>query len=172
MALLLTKSHLTKLYGINLKFEKYYIWLVLNLYLLLTAPFNGFESIAPTSVAETNPDIVFCGVSFFGLLFLSPGLVAYAVSRHQDLKLIPPSLKRFPLNWWIDPLQCLYISALGTVLTALGAFFGYRHYGGDLGYWTMMWYLSTALGLSGGVVLVHIIYRKRIAPSSNCKPLG
>jgi hypothetical protein len=165
MGLFFTKSNLARLYALNLVLERYYVWLTINLLILAGAPFQGFEQVSPQYVAGTNPDVIFCISSFAGLAIFSLAAVAYALRRHPNLEIRPPSLMRFPLNWWIDPLQCLFISALGTTLMALGSIPGFIHYGGYLGYWTMAWDTSMAAGLWVGIVLVHLIYRKRLTSS-------
>lgn len=133
------------------------IWVMTNAALVALSVYTGWAEMEPRSLSESNPDALLCAVIFFGL----PLFVVGALSIAKVRRFRRPSWNRFPLNWWSDPLQTLFVSTL----CALGLFVGslsglYRV--GPRGFWMTASFGSTFLGLLITQILAYRLFRNRI----------
>jgi hypothetical protein len=137
------------------------IWLVLNIVLLGLSILTGYAEMAPDLLSRKNPDAIFCTVALVGMIGASFAAVAYSISGAGQQTLRRPSLSRFSIDWWHDPLQCLFLSCAFTGGMALGAAF--RLPGtSTTGFWEFMFFLCLFLGLLIGQLGVYLVYRERI----------
>jgi hypothetical protein len=140
-------------------------WYLINIIFVMLGVFGGYNSLAPGQLQNKNPDAVLC----FLLLLTMPVFCLLSVSysnRRTGKKdnLIRASFGRNPLNWWGDPLQSLFISTCAMTATALGALLR-RPAIGSVGFWMLGSYISIALGLVIGQLLVYRIYRGQVIKS-------
>ncbi len=138
------------------------IWGVLNIALLGLSVWTGYSEMAPDRLAHSNPDAIFCTITLLGMIGLSFGTVAYSISGGGQQALRRPSLRRFSIDWWHDPLQCLFVSCCFAGGMVLGATF--RLSGtSSTGFWMFIFFLCLFLGLLVGQVGVYFVHRERIA---------
>ena len=137
------------------------IWYILNIGFLMLALWSGYRSLEPARLEHTNPDLVFCLVTFLTLPLFAVGTVYYSIFRGGHEMLPRPSWDRNPINWWGDPLQSLFISTCYMGATAIGAALR-RPVVGSVAFWMMAFYCSTAIGLLVGQLLVYRIYHRHI----------
>jgi hypothetical protein len=139
-----------------------YFWVVVNSALIALAFEGGYVSLTPDRLRHTNPSPLLCLI----ILLITPPFaiwtVAYSIQRWKSDPLPRPSWSRNPLNWWRDPLQALFISTSIMSAMAIGGAFRQPTFG-SLGFWTLGVYVSLAIGLIVGQILVYRIYRQRIA---------
>ena len=133
------------------------------LYSVLTAlcVWGGYAGMKPDRLRGTNPDVA----AFAILLIVTPlfvlGCVQYSISGAKQVTVRFPSLRRFSISWWGDPLQCL----METTLFAGGTFLGNAirlKNASDIGFWTCMVNLAVFLGLIIGQLIVYKLHRGRI----------
>src|SRR5215472_16278120 len=135
---------------------------ILNLVCVLLSFWTGYAAMVPHRLADANPDAIFCTVALLGMIGLSFGAVAYSISGAGQQTLRRPSLRRFSMDWWHDPLQCLFMSCGAAAGMALGA--ALRLPGtSSTGFWMFMFFLCLFLGLLIGQVGVYIVHRERIS---------
>ena len=137
------------------------IWIVLNIALLALSVLTGYGEMAPDLLSRKNPDAIFCTLALLGMIGLSFGSVAYSVSRAGQETLRRPSLARFSIDWWHDPLQCLFLSCVFTGGMAVGAAFRLQGTS-TTGFWEFMFFLCLFLGLLVGQLGVYVVHRERI----------
>jgi hypothetical protein len=138
------------------------IWLVLNIVLLGLSVWTGYGEMAPDLLSRKNPDAIFCTIAFVAMIGASFAAVAYSISGAGQQTLRRPSLSRFSIDWWHDPLQCLFLSCAFTGGMALGA--AIRLPGtSTTGFWEFMFFLCLFAGLLIGQLGVYLVYRERIA---------
>ena len=128
----------------------------LNLVAVGLGIWAGCVAMDPETLKHTNPDAIVCSITFvimiaFPVLFVSGN---QAVLRR-------PSWRRFSINWSRDPLQCVFVSWLGSGAMALGAAVRLRGTT-PTGIWTFMFFVCSFLGLLIGQFAVYVIYRDRI----------
>ena len=112
-------------------------------------------------LVHTNPDVIFCTIVLLGTIGFSFGTVAYSISGAGQQTLRRPSLRRFSIDWWHDPLQCLFLSCGFAAGMALGAAF--RLPGtSTTGFWTFMFFVCLFLGLLIGQLGVYLVHHERI----------
>ena len=135
---------------------------ILNVVLVLLSLWTGYAEMAPDRLVHTNPDAIFCTIVVLGMIGFSFGTVAYSISGAGQQTLRRPSLRRFSMDWWHDPLQCLFLSCGFAASMALGAAF--RLPGSSTtGFWTFMFFLCMFLGLLIGQLGVYLVHHERIA---------
>jgi hypothetical protein len=119
---------------------------ILNVIFVLLSLSTGYAEMAPNRLVHTNPDAIFCTIVLLGTIGFSFGTVAYSISGAGQQTLRRPSLCRFSIDWWHDPLQCLFLSCGFAAGMALGAAF--RLPGtSTTGFWTFMFFLCLFLVL-------------------------
>ena len=134
---------------------------ILNVVFVLLSLGTGYAAMAPDRLVHTNPDAIFCTIVLLGMIGFSFGTVAYSISGEGQQTLRPPSLHRFSMDWWHDPLQCLFLSSGFAAGMVLGAAF--RLPGtSTTGFWTFMFFLCMFLGLLIGQLGVYVVHRERI----------
>lgn len=138
---------------------KSWLWLILNLLLLILAVWTGYEEMAPARLQATNPDLIFCGA----ILILTPLVAVAAVHFSNRTPLRRASLMRSPF-YWREPLQGLFITAWWMLGMFAGTFLRV-HGSGDAGFWTVAMYGSLLCGLVIGQTIVYWVYRDRIGAS-------
>ena len=137
------------------------IWFVINTALVPLALLDGYKSLSPEKLRNTNPDAILCCFILLGTPFFALLAVGFSIQYWKQNNLARPSFDRNPLNWWGDPLQSLFISTCIMVSTAIGS--ALRHPTiGSIGFWTLAVYVCFALGLLVGQILVYRIYRENI----------
>jgi hypothetical protein len=134
---------------------------ILNVVFVLLSLWTGYAEMAPDRRVHMNPDAIFCTIVLLGTIGFSFGTVAYSISGAGQQTLRRPSLRRFTVDWWHDPLQCLFLSCGFAAAMALGAAF--RLPGTSItGFWTFMFFLCLFLGLLIGQLGVYLVHRERI----------
>jgi hypothetical protein len=137
------------------------IWFVINTALVTLALLDGYKSLSPEKLRNTNPDAILCCFILLGTPFFALLAVGFSIQCWKQNNLARPSFDRNPLNWWGDPLQSLFISTCIMASTAIGS--ALRHPTiGSIGFWTLAVYVCFALGLLVGQILVYRIYRENI----------
>jgi hypothetical protein len=119
---------------------------------------------APARLARTNPDVVFCTLVLLVLALSSLGSVWYSLRCTNGALLPRPSFHRFSIDWWRDPLQCLFLSCLFVGGMAVGAAFRLPDTS-PTGFWTFLLFVCMFLGLLIGQFAVYAVYRKHIQPT-------
>jgi len=136
-------------------------WFVINTALVTLALLDGYKSLSPEKLRNTNPDAILCCFILLGTPFFALLAVGFSIQYWKQNNLARPSFDRNPLNWWGDPLQSLFISTCIMGSTAIGS--ALRHPTiGSIGFWTLAVYVCFALGLLVGQILVYRIYRENI----------
>jgi hypothetical protein len=136
-----------------------YLWRTINIAIILSSPFAGYRDMAPDRLAHTNPDKYFCTAILITMPFFVLGALWFATSRCDEFR--APSLDRFPINWWYDPLQALFISTLTTFGWAIGS--QLRIAGtGTLGFWTVAFHWCVFVGLLVGQLIGYPLFYRRI----------
>jgi len=135
---------------------------ILNVFLVLLSVCTGYVEMAPSRLVHTNPDAIFCTIVLLGMIGFSFGTVAYSISGAGQQTLRRPSLRRFSMDWWHDPLQCLFLSCAFAAGMALGAAFRLPR-SSTTGFWMFMFFVCIFLGLLIGQVGVYLVHRERIA---------
>lgn len=137
------------------------IWLLVNIALVTLALVDGYKSLSPEKLRNTNPDAVSCCLILLGTPLFTLLAVEFSIRRWKHNNLARPSFDRNPLNWWGDPLQSLFISTCVMAAMAIGSAL-LRPTIGSVGFWTFAVYTCFALGLVVGQILVYRIYRENI----------
>lgn len=136
-------------------------WAILNLALVLLSLWTGYAEMTPEKLAHTNPDVIFCTIVLVTMIVFSFGVVWYSISGAGQQTLRRASWRRFSIDWWHDPLQCLFLSWCFTGAMAVGAAF--RLPGtSSTGFWTFMFFVCLFVGLLVGQLLVYSVHRERI----------
>jgi uncharacterized membrane protein YeaQ/YmgE (transglycosylase-associated protein family) len=137
------------------------IWLVLNIVLLGLSVLAGYTEMAPDLLSRKNPDGIFCSIVLLGTIGGSFGMVAYSIFGAGQQTLRRPSIRRFSIDWWHDPLQCLFLSCAFAGGMAVGA--ALRLSGtSTTGFWEFMFFLCLFLGFLIGQLGVYFVHRERI----------
>jgi hypothetical protein len=136
-----------------------YLWRTINIAIILSSPLAGYRDMAPDRWAHTNPDKYFCAVILITMPLFVLGALWFATSRCDEFRV--PSFDRFPINWWYDPLQALFISTLGALGWAIGS---QLHIAGtgELGYWTVAFHCCIFAGLLVGQIIGYPLFYRRI----------
>ena len=111
---------------------------------------------------HANPDAVFCLVTLVTMSLFVVGTIWLATKRGGSLR--RPSFNRFPLNFWYDPLEFLFVGTFTTLAMAIGATLRLPA-GGTVGYWMTAFYWCIFGGWIIGQLIGYAIYRERIAPA-------
>jgi hypothetical protein len=148
------------------------VWFIANIVFVTLAAWGGYRSMAPESLAHTNPDPILCGILLVVMPLFAVGTVSYSVRRSRSNVVMPyalpraftlrrPSWHRNPINWWDDPLQSLFVTTcfMGAMLIG-AALHRPRPMIGSVGFWTLGIYCSLAIGLAIGQLLVYRVYRR------------
>jgi choline-glycine betaine transporter len=141
-----------------------YIWLIVNIGLVILSVFNGYSSMSPERLQHMNPDIVFCSLIFVIMPLFALGTVLYSVKSKKCETLQRPSWIRNPINWWYDPLQSLFVCNLISAAMAIGSALRLSK-GNETGFWLFVSYCCMAIGLLIGRLLVYRIFTARIVKS-------
>jgi hypothetical protein len=136
-------------------------WTTVNLALIWLSVWTGYSEMEPERLSHANPDVVFCTLAFVTMILLSFGSVWYFLRRTKGALLRRPSWRRFSIDWWRDPLQCLCFMCSFMGAGALGAAF--RLPGtSQTGFWMFMFFVSMFFGLLIGQFAVYAVYRENI----------
>jgi len=134
---------------------------ILNSVLVALSGWGGYRAMSPENLLHMNPDWIFCSVIFVTVPLFVLVIVQYSISRKKQTALRRPAWDRFSINWWHDPLQCLFLSTFLCASTVCGS--ALRLFGtSSTGVWTFISYLSTLWGLLIGQYLVYRLHRERI----------
>ena len=137
------------------------VWAALNVVLLGLSMWTGYAQMEPERLSNANPDVVFCTLALITAILLSFGSVLYSIHGAKQRTLRRPSWRRFSMDWWHDPLQCLFLTSSVMGAMAVGASF--RLPGtSQRGFWMFMFFVSMSLGLLIGQFAVYRVYRERI----------
>ena len=134
---------------------------ILNVVLVLLSLWTGYAEMAPDQLLHKNPDAIFCTSVLLGTIVFSFGTAAYSISGAGEKTLRRPSLRRFSINWWHDPLQCLFLSCGFAGAMAVGAALRLPRTS-STGFWMFMSFLCLFPGLLIGKLGVYIVHRERI----------
>jgi len=137
------------------------ISLVLNIALLGLSVLAGYTEMALDLLSRKNPDAIFCTIALLGTIGASFGTVAYSICGAGQQTLRRPSLGRFSIDWWHDPLQCLFLSCVFTGGLAVRAAFRLPGTSAT-GFCEFTFFLCLFLGLLIGQLGVYLVYRERI----------
>jgi hypothetical protein len=136
-------------------------WSFLNVALLGLSAWTGYAEMAPEKLAYSNPDVIFCTVTLVATIAFSFAAVSYSISRARQQTLRRATWRRFSINWWHDPLQCLFLSCCFAGAMALGAAF--RLPGSSVtGFWMFMFFVCLFLGLLLGQLVAYAVHHERI----------
>lgn len=133
------------------------IWLVLNVILIAISVWTGYVEMSSSVGRRSDADLIFCAA----IIILIPVFAIGAAHLSQTHNLRKPTLDRFPLNWWGDPLQALFIGTLSTLGLVIGSLFRFCQ-SGMLAVQTIAVYASMFVGLILGQRIVYLLYRSRI----------
>jgi hypothetical protein len=137
------------------------LWAILNLAFVLVALWIGYAEMAPERLVHANPDIIFCSVVFMTMLFFPFATVWYSLRVAGQTTLCRPSWRRFSIDWWHDPLQCLFSSCTLMGAATVGA--ALRLPGtSQTGFWMFVFFLCMFFGLLIGQLAVYAVYREHI----------
>jgi hypothetical protein len=135
-------------------------WIAVNLAVIGSAFYGGFEEAGPDHHLNTNADWIFITLSFiltalfpFGAMYYSRSIGVAEWKR--------PSFDRNPLRWWTDPLQPLRISILAMCTYTLGATAALPHTDkqGVMLFW---WNVAILAGLTLGERFVYWWFKAQI----------
>lgn len=138
------------------------VWLVVNTLFMICSIYAGWATMEAEALRSTNPDAVFCAIVFVVMLLFPLGAVSYSIFGAKQITLRRPSWSRFTLDWWHDPLQCLFLSSCFSAGLAIGAALHLKGTS-DSGFWTFMAFCSIFAGLMIGQTFVYAEYRSRLA---------
>jgi len=97
--------------------------IALNIALIGLSVSTGYSEMERENLRQANPDAIFCTIVFVTMILFSLGSVWYSISGAKQTTLRRPSWRRFSIDWWHDPLQCLFGSCCVTGAMAVGAAF-------------------------------------------------
>ena len=137
------------------------LWPILNVVLLLLSFSTGYAEMAPDNLAHSNPDMIFCTITVVTTIAFSFGAVWYSISGARQDTLRWPSWRRFSIDWWHDPLQCLFLSCCFAGAMAVGAAFRLRGTS-PTGFWMFMFFVCLFVGLLIGQLAAYAVHRARI----------
>jgi hypothetical protein len=140
------------------------VWGLLNVSLIGLSVWAGYAEMAPERLAHANPDLVFCTLVLVTLTLFSLGSVWYSLRYTRGALLPRQSFRRFSVDWWRDPLQCLFLSCLFVGGMSAGAAIRLP-VASPTGFWMFMFFLCMFLGLLVGQFAVYAVYRKHIQPT-------
>ncbi len=123
-----------------------HVWIGLNLVLIGVSVWTGYSEKEPQKLRQANPGAIFCFVVLVTTTVFSLGSVWYSVSSAKQIALRRPSLRRFSIDWWHDPLQCLFLSCCFTAAMAVGAAFRLRETT-QTGFWMFIFFVCMFVGL-------------------------
>ena len=137
------------------------VWAGLNILLIALSVWTGYFEMEPERLTRANPDALFCTAVLIGMILFCLGSVWYAISGAKQTTLRRPSWRRFSIDWWRDPLQCLFLACCFTGAMSIGAAFRLRG-ATQTGLWMFVFFLCMFLGLLIGQLFVYAVYRERI----------
>ena len=136
-----------------------YLWLVVNIVVVLTSPWAGYHDMAPERLSQENTDQYACIAVAIILPLFVLGILSFAATCCEQFR--RPAWDRFPVNWWYDPLQALFITTLIALGWAIGSQLRFPAYG-TVGYWTVVLHWCIFFGLVVGELIAYPIFRHRI----------
>jgi|ERR1041385_750751 len=137
------------------------VWAALNIVLIGLSVWTGYSEMAPERLARANPDFIFCTLVFITTILFSLGAVWYSIRGAKQTTLRRPSWRRFTIDWWHDPLQCLFLSCSFVGAMAIGAAF--RLPGtSQTGFWMFMFFLCMFVGFIIGQFTVYVVYGEHV----------
>jgi hypothetical protein len=138
------------------------LWPTLNVMLVGLSVWTGYAEMEPQRLSHANPDIVFCTVVLLGMIFFPVATVWYSIRGAKQSTLRRPSWRRFSIDWWHDPLQCLFLTCWFTGGMAAGAALRLPRTS-QTGFWMFMFFVCMFLGLLIGQFVAYAVYREYIA---------
>jgi hypothetical protein len=132
---------------------------LINLALLLLSVWTGYGSLNPDALRGTNPDKYLCAAVLVMMPIFAFGAVSIFGAKHTTLSL--PSWRRFSINWWRDPLQCLFLTTCFVGGMAVGAAL---HLAAttSTGFWMFATFFCMFIGLIVGQVIAYAFHRARL----------
>jgi hypothetical protein len=138
-----------------------YLGRIANCILVAFSARGGYSMMASRDASHLDTDWIVGCITFAAMPIFALVSVQYSFSLPNQLTVRRASWKRFSLDWWRDPLQCLWLSTCVMAATDLGGVF--RLLGQDPSNWCrLMPSGGSLLGLIIGLLLVHRVYRERI----------
>jgi len=141
-----------------------YIWLIINVSLIIFSAFGGYSLMSPERLQHMNPDIIYCLIILVIMPLFSLGTVYYSISSGKCETLLRPSWDRHAVNWWYDPLQSLFIFNFVCAGLVIGSSLRLSN-GNETGFWLFVSFCCMAIGLLIGQLLIYRIFRARIVSS-------
>jgi len=132
-----------------------------NIILIVGSVWTGYSEMAPERLAHENPDALFCALVLVGSTLFSLGVVWHSSRWSRRAMLRRASLRRFSIDWWHDPLQCLFLTCLFMGAAAIGAALRLPA-SSATGFWLFMSFVCAFLGLFTGQLIAYAIYREHI----------
>jgi hypothetical protein len=136
-------------------------WAAFNVLLIGLSVLMGYYEMEPQQLSKANPDAVFCTSVLLSAIFFSIATVAYSIHGEKQSSLRRPSWRRWSIDWWHDPLQCLFSASWFTGAMVVGAALHLRGTS-ETGFWMFMFFASMLLGLLIGQMIAYAVYRKHI----------
>jgi hypothetical protein len=136
------------------------MWPIINVALIALAVWTGYSETAPEKLAHANPDALFCLVTLLTIPALVVGTLWQATKRCESLKW--PSFRRFPLNFWYDPLEFFFVGTFTTLAIAIGATL-HRPETGTVGFWMAAFFWCIFAGWIIGQLIGYAVFHNRIS---------
>ena len=134
---------------------------VLNSALILGSAWAGYSSMSPENLRHMNLDLTFCLLALAAAPFAVFASISYSINGAKQEMLRRPNFNRFTLNWWHDPLQCLYLTTLSVAAGTVGC--AMRLFGtSSTGVWTFLSSFCFAVGLLVGQYFAYRVYHARL----------
>jgi len=138
------------------------LWIALNVALIGFSVWTGYSEMERENLRQANPDASFCTIVFVTMILFSLDSVWYSISGAKQTTLRRPSWRRFSIDWWHGPLQCLFGSCCVTGAMAVGAAFRLSG-ASSTGFWMFIFFVAMFVGLLIGQLAVYAVYREHIA---------
>ncbi len=137
------------------------VWGMVNTGLLLLSVWSGYAALSSGRLKGTNPDPVLCIAAFIVVM-----LVAIAAPHFATVATFQrPQWGRFPLSWWHDPMQTLFVATCwwaGFLVGNLTRLISSNLSADKTVVWTVLTYVAILAGLLVGQGVDYVVYRDRI----------
>jgi hypothetical protein len=141
------------------------VWGTVNTAVLLLSIWSGYAALNPGKLRGTNPDLVLCIAAFVVVMLFAIAAPHFAT----DATFRRPQWGRFPLSWWRDPMQTLFMTTCfwaGWVVGSAAHLFTVTLSSDKTAMWTVLVYIAILAGLLIGQLMADALYRERIERNS------
>jgi hypothetical protein len=138
------------------------IWPIINVCFIALAVWTGYSETAPENLVHANPDALFCLTALLTMPVFVVGWLWLATKQCKSLR--RPSFRRFPLNFWYDPLEFFFVGTFCTLANAIGSTLR-RPEAGTVGYWMAAFFWCIFVGWIIGQLIGYAVFHDRISPA-------